>query len=79
MQDVGTNLIDGHKGGNGRLRQFDVVQDVGTNLIDGHYQPYYQRGSEQAVQDVGTNLIDGHAHACSSASSVFRCKTSAPT
>ena len=61
MQDVGTNLIDGHcKTGNG-VRHLRGVQDVGTNLIDGHFPAARYVTLIPAVQDVGTNLIDGHS------------------
>ena len=36
MQDVGTNLIDGHLINGFPYYFADTVQDVGTNLIDGH-------------------------------------------
>ena len=36
VQDVGTNLIDGHCQPVEQTRTRPQVQDVGTNLIDGH-------------------------------------------
>ena len=77
MQDVGTNLIDGHVMRRPAISR-NRVQDVGTNLIDGHKQSI-EEVLAIAVQDVGTNLIDGH-RAFGPCSAFFAlCKTSAPT
>ena len=78
MQDVGTNLIDGHFVVTFADTSAIRVQDVGTNLIDGHVWRIVAIDARE-VQDVGTNLIDGHYSQFGAAAKAEECKTSAPT